>query len=387
VRLAIVATHPIQYHAPWYRALAECPDLDIRVLFATQPDPAVQGIGFGRAFAWDVPLLEGYPWQTLANRRRRPALGQFFGSDAPSFTMLRELQPDAVLVTGWQQWPLVQAVVACRRLGIPAIVRGESNNLRRRPVWTAAMHRVWMRQFAAFLAIGSLNRDFYLRAGVPPDRIVDCPYFVDNDRFVADADRLMSSRDVIRHRWGIAEATTVFAFVGKLQPKKRPLDLIEAAVIAHRRGAPVHVLIVGTGELEAELRAATETAGVPATFAGFLNQSAIAEAYVACDALVLPSDEGETWGLVVNEAMACGRPAVVSDRVGCGPDLIRDGETGHRFACGNRDALATLLARLAANRDELAAMGARARCHVTTLFSVDKAVAAVKTALAVASER
>jgi glycosyltransferase involved in cell wall biosynthesis len=387
VRLAIVATHPIQYHAPWYRALAGSPDLDVRVLFAAQPDAAAQGVGFGQPFSWDVPLLEGYPWQALNNRRRRPALGRFFGSDAPSLRALRQLRPDAVLVTGWQQWPLVQAVLACRRLRIPAIVRGESNNLRRRPRWAAPLHRAWLRQFAAVLAIGSLNREFYRQAGVPGEKIVDCPYFVDNDRFAADAERLTPSRAALRRRWNIADGAVAFAFVGKLQPKKRPVDLIEAAAAAYRRGAALHLLIVGTGELEADVRDAARATGVPTTFTGFLNQSEIASAYVASDAIVLPSDADETWGLVVNEAMACGRPAIVSDRVGCGPDLIVDGHTGYRFPFGDRAALSAQLERLCGNRAELAEMGAHARRHVAASFSVAHAVAAVRTALTLVARR
>jgi glycosyltransferase involved in cell wall biosynthesis len=111
------------------------------------------------------------------------------------------------------------------------------------------------------------------------------------------------------------------------------------------------------------------------TFTGFLNQSEIARAYVAADLLVLPSDAGETWGLVVNEAMACGRPAIVSDLVGCGPDLVVEGETGWRFPCGNVEALAAALARAAADAPRLVAMGAAAQRRVLSAYSVERAVA------------
>ncbi|HWI20564.1 MAG TPA: glycosyltransferase family 4 protein [Vicinamibacterales bacterium] len=383
--LAIIATHPIQYHVPWYRALAARTDLHLHVFFAALPDPEAQGTGFGQPFSWDLPLLEGYRSTVLKNRRRRPRLNGFFASSAPAYRALEQLRPAAVVITGWHQWPMLQALGACRRLRIPTIVRAESNSMRPRLAGVRFIHRRLLRMFDAFLAIGTSNRDFYERAGVPSERILDCPYFVDNERFAEDAARLATARRTLRRSWGIADDATVFAFVGKLQRKKRPADVIEAASIARARGAEVHVLVVGGGTLEAQLRSRAAEARLPITFAGFLNQSEVAKAYVACDALVLPSDYGETWGLVVNEAMACGRPALVSDRVGCGPDLIREGETGHVFPFADREALAELMVRLSACPGTLRVMGERARRHVMQGFSIDRAVCATARAVMVAA--
>src|SRR5262249_3744220 len=159
---------------------------------------------------------------------------------------------------------------------------------------------------------------------VPDARIHPCPYFVDNERFAATADRLGPARAALRARWSIPTDATAFLFCGKLVAKKRPLDLLNALGTAAASGAHVHALVVGDGELMGEVRALAASQRIPATMCGFLNQSEIAQAYVAADCLVLPSDSGETWGLVVNEAMACGLPAIVSDRVGCGPDLVVD---------------------------------------------------------------
>jgi glycosyltransferase involved in cell wall biosynthesis len=142
----------------------------------------------------------------------------------------------------------------------------------------------------------------------------------------------------------------------------------------------LHLLVVGTGELMAQAQALAAQWSLPVTFAGFLNQTEIASAYVASDCLVLPSDHGETWGLVVNEAMACGRPAIVSDRVGCGPDLVSEGETGSAVPFGDVAALAKCLVQLA-DGSKLAVMGAKARARVTDGYSVDHAVAGTLAAL------
>jgi glycosyltransferase involved in cell wall biosynthesis len=377
-RLAIVATHPVQYHAPWFRALAARPELEVKVFFAQLPDPAAQGIGFGRELSWDLPLLDGYPWERLPNSRARPQLGGFLASSTPEVgEHLRAFAPGAALLTGWNQLPLLQALVACERLGVPRLVRGESNALKPRSPLVRLLHRQLLRRFDVFLAIGVANAAFYSANGVPPERQVPCPYFVDNERFARQAELLAASRGALRREWGIPEAAFCVAFAGKLVPKKRPSDLLAAAALARRDAPNLHVLVVGTGELEPALREQAAALDVPVTFAGFLNQTEIAEAYVAADVLALPSDHGETWGLVVNEAMACGRPAIVSDQVGCAPDLVHEGTTGLAFPCGDRDTLAARIGAMAGNPELSREMGRNAQGLVRAEYSIERACDAV----------
>jgi len=372
-RVAIVATHPIQYQVPWFQALARRPELELKVYYALLPDAAQQGIGFGVAFQWDIPLLEGYEWEPLPNARARPRLGRFFGSSTPAILgRLREWRPAAVVITGWNAAPLVQALAACGRLRIPAIVRGESNALRRRPVAVRIVHRALLRRFSACLAIGKANAAFYRTYGIPEARIFPTPYFVDNERFLRAAESLMPRRGELRAGWRVPREATCFAFVGKFEEKKRPLDLVEAMarLPASRRA---HVLFVGAGALEPQLREAVRSRGSSASFTGFLNQSEIAAAYVAADVLVLPSDFGETWGLVVNEAMACGRAAIVSDRVGCGPDLVEPGATGEVFRFADAESLARAMSVLC-EPDRVRRYGAAAQARVLQSYNVQRAV-------------
>lgn len=375
VRTAIFATHPIQNQAPWFRGLARAPELELEVFFGMVPDAAQQGVGFGVPFAWDVPLLGGYDHAVLENVARRPGVAAFGGCDTPGVaSVLRAWRPDVAILTGWHSKMLVQAWWACVRQGVPRIVRGEANALRARPAWKRLAHRCWLAGFDRFLAIGAANREFYLQAGIPASRIHDCPYGVDSERFEAAADALRARRDELRRQWSIPADATCFLFCGKLAAKKRPLDLLAALQRALRAGANAHVLVVGDGELMGAARALAGAEGLPVSFAGFLNQSGIVDAYVAADCLVLPSDAGETWGLVVNEAMACGLPAIVSDRVGCGPDLVLPGVTGAIHPAGDVDALAERLVLLARNPAALRAMGAQARERVRERHSVERAV-------------
>lgn len=381
-RLVAVETHPIQYKAPLFRRLAAHPDVDLAVWYAMIPDMAQQGVGFGVPFAWDVPLLEGYRHVVLENQAKKPAVTEFRGCDTPEiYARLRRDRPDAVLVNGWVTKTCVQALWACQRLGIPCLVRGEANLLRSRAGWKHALHRLLLRQYAAYLAIGLANREFYRFHRCPEDRIFWTPYAVDNEYFAAQAAARAGQRREIRAAFDISPESCVFLFAGKLEEKKHPLDLLEA--VARLPGdlrARAHVLVVGDGPLRNECEQMARAHRLSASFTGFLNQSRLPDAYAAADVLVLPSDAGETWGLVVNEAMASGRPAIVSRAVGCCADLVEEGITGWTFASGAVQGLSEVLGKYMREMG-LAARQGRAAAERILAFGYAQAVAGVLAAV------
>ncbi|GAB5442263.1 MAG: hypothetical protein Fues2KO_26120 [Fuerstiella sp.] len=343
-RVAFVTSHPIQYQVPVFRHLAARDDLELLVLFAMIPDAAAQGAGFGVEFEWDLPLLEGYDYQVLDNVAAHPGVTHYSGCDTPQIAhVLEDQQIDAVVVNGWVVKTCLQTLRACRRLRIPCIVRGEANNLRPRPWWKRILQRQLVRRYSAYLPIGNASREFYRSYGISDDRMFPAPYCIENDRFATAAERLRIRRDEFRRQWDIPEDAACYLYCGKFEQKKHPVELVRAFSKAAAGRSDLHLLMVGDGELKAECERVVEVEGSPVTFAGFLNQTQIVEAYVAADALVIPSDHGETWGLVVNEAMACGLPAIVSDQVGCAADLIESGETGWVFPFGDWDRLSELL--------------------------------------------
>ena len=364
LRVAFVTTHPIQYQVPVFRELSRRPELDFTALFCQMPDARVQGDGFGVDFEWDVPLLDGYRYEVLRNIAKRPSVTAYRGCDTPEIAeRIRRGGFEAIVVNGWVVKSCLQALRACRRLGIPCIVRGEANLLRPRPWWKHWLHTRLVRQFSAYVYIGQANREFYKRHGAADDRLFPSPYCVDNARFSsASEDRAGLLR--VRQRWGIEENCVCYLFSGKFEAKKHPLELLEAFSAAVGLRGNMHLLMVGDGPLRPTCQRLADERGLPATFTGFLNQSEISDAYVAADCLVLPSDHGETWGLVVNEAMACGRSAVVSDKVGCRQDLIIEGRTGLSFPFGRWSELADRLTELASDRCRLRRMGEAAAEHV-----------------------
>ncbi len=382
MRLGILATHPVQYHAPLYRALAEA--FDLEVFFAHRQSADGQAdAGFGVAFEWDVPLLDGYAHRFLANRARRPDVGTFAGCDTPEVAeAIAQGRFDAFIVVGWYTRSHWQAIRACWRTSTPVLMRGDSHllnpsSLPRRAVKTA-LYRTFVPRLDACLPVGRRSAAYFRHYGARPDRVFAVPYSVDAAFFAGEATRHRQERAARRARHGLGPDAVVFALVGKLISVKRPLDFVEAIGRLARRVPGVEGLIVGDGPLRSSVEAAIAQTGAPVRLAGFFNQSRMPEAYALADVLVLPS-MSETWGLVVNEAMACGLPAVVSDVVGCAPDLVEPGRTGATFPVGDVPALVAAMARV------LPLVGtpmlAEALAEKTRAHSTEAAVAAVRRAV------
>jgi glycosyltransferase involved in cell wall biosynthesis len=335
-RLAILASHPIQYYAPLFRALAlRC---DLTVFYAHEVTPEDQGrAGFGVGFTWDVDLLTGYKHVFLSNVATEPSLERFKGVDTPEIPqLLQQGQFDALLLMGWYLKCFIQGLVAAKRLGIPVMVRGDSHlDIPRSPLKLAikrALYPHFLRRFDGALVVGKRNRAYWEHYGYPRGQMFDTPHCVDNAFFAKRATQ--EARADLRNRLIIPPDAKVVLFAGKLIPLKRPNDLIDAVTRLQSAGQLVHVIVAGSGPLEDELRTQSQACNVPTHFLGFCNQSQMPQIYAAADILVLCS-ESETWGLVVNEAIASGRPALVSDVVGCAPDLAELLGSGAVFRLGD----------------------------------------------------
>ncbi|MBS0540207.1 MAG: glycosyltransferase family 4 protein [Proteobacteria bacterium] len=337
-RIGFLISHPIQYYTPIFRELAGL--CDLTVYFAHRQTAEEQAReGFGVAFEWNVDLLSGYRSKFLENVSTRPGTDHFGGRDTPG--VAREIAEggfDAFVVPGWGLRSYLQAANACRRACVPVFVRGDSQLLARRgfliQMAKAVVFSRVLRRFDGFLYVGQRNREYLRHYGVRDERLFFSPHCVDNDAFGAASDAARAS--------GVQRSPGAkrILFVGKLVERKRPVDVLRAAALVRARGRAVEVAFAGSGALEDELRREAAATGVPTVFHGFVNQREMPAIYAAADVLVLPSDGTETWGLAVNEGMACGLPAVVSDAVGCGPDMIEQGRTGAVFAFGDAESFA-----------------------------------------------
>jgi glycosyltransferase involved in cell wall biosynthesis len=367
--------------------MASHPELDLRVYYCHQATPQEQAnAGFGVEFDWDVPLLEGYPYTFLKNVAALPGHGRFSGFDTPGIEeIIRRREYDAILVNGWHYKSAWQAIWACWTSKVKVMVRSDSHlhtpRGRAKRAFKFLTYRRFIPRFDACLAVGQWSREYFLHYGARPERIFSVPHAIDNRKFQFEAERLELRRSQLRKKNGLHENSIVFMFSGKFISKKRPLDFVRAIERAARRDARIQGLMVGDGPLRTECEHRVCDGNIPIRFAGFLNQSQIIEAYVVSDTLVLPSDGGETWGVVVNEAMACARPCIVSDRVGCGPDLVIPGKTGAIFPLGDVDALANSMLELAGNPERMISMGLEARTRLRN-YSVETAVDGIIQSLA-----
>lgn len=380
-RIGFLLTHPIQYYSPFFRALAVRPEIDLQVFFAHRPSEVEQGQGFGVAFQWDTDLTSGYPHRFLRNVARRPARG-FLGYNTPSiFWEIRRGKFDLFITQGWGWMCMVQAYLACKAGKVPLAVRSDSQLPRGsghdEPAWKRslkqAIYPLFIRGYDLCLPYGERSAEYLRCFGGRHVEII--PHVVDHALFARQALSCRGRRNEIRAAFGVPANAVCFLFCGKFEEKKRPQDVLLAlGKLTREMGENAgHLLFVGTGALDQELRRMAVEKGVGVSFTGFLNQGEIVQAYAAADVLVLPSDYRETWGLVVNEAMACGLPAIVSDSCGCSPELVLEGVTGCQFPEGDISRLADVMKAMILEEARLS-MGAAAKDRVAMHFSVPRAV-------------
>ena len=386
VRLAYLVSHPIQYQSPLLRLIAADPGISLKVFFRSPMGlKPYADAGFGQTIAWDTPLLAGFDHEFLPAFDDPMRVTRYFRP--LNYGLARRLRRgmfDALWVHGYARVFNGAAMLAAKRLGLKVLLRDEATpiSMPRGPLKKLAKRGFFagLRTLVdGVLAIGSLNRRYYLEQGFDPSRVFSMPYAVDNERFQAGAREASSHRGALLAALGISPDRPRIVFSGKLTPIKAPEILLEAFA---RLGEPKATLCyVGDGPLRAMLEDRAQALGVAnrVCFAGFRNQRELPAFYDLADVFVLPSRR-EPWGLVVNEAMNAGRAIVVSDQVGSGPDLVRSGENGAIVPVDDVNALTKALAEALASPAHTAALGKRS-LEIIDGWSFREDIAGLKRAL------
>jgi glycosyltransferase involved in cell wall biosynthesis len=351
--LAVVETHPVQYHAPVYRALQSRFGVPVTAIYGS--DFSVVGYRdqeFDRTFAWDTDLLSGYASVFLTRSNQEAATATPKTSTRGLGQVLRKLEPTVIMLVGYSPRFHQLAWLEALRTGIPLFLRGETTDHARR----RGALKMWLRDGALrwlyahctrLLYVGKRSSQHFRRLGCPSQKLVFSPYCVDTTAFQVDELARERLRSITRRELGIGPDQTIMLLSGKLVQRKRPELLLRAikSLPAEQRQR-IHVLTLGSGAEEAAFEAiARDWPPVAVTRVGFQNQTRLSRFYHAADLLVLPSCLEETWGLVVNEALHHGLPCVVSDSVGSAPDLIDPGRTGEIFETDSATSLACALRR------------------------------------------
>lgn len=385
-RLLVFESHPVQYHAPVYQAAAA---LGVDVVACYGSDFSVAGCvdqEFNTAVSWDTDLLSGYEHHFLSRVVSGGAREFSSVSDKGLPEVIARINPAAILVNGYTSRFDRASIRAAVKSKLPMLLRAETTDhaIRRSPLKSAIRDFVLRRLYARchrLLYIGTRSLNHYLRLGVPNAKLISSPYCVSEASFQPDEEDRVAMRAKLRSAYDIPKDEFLLLYSGKLVPRKG-VDLLMPALrrLHDESGCSITLGLLGDGELRSALeREAAAHPQVNVRFFGFQNQSQMSPFYHASDAVVLPSLNSETWGLVVNESLLHGVPAVVSDNVGCALDLVREGVTGSVCRAGDVDSLANSLRKvILMSRNETMRQGCRGAVEA---YSVDSAARGIAQAV------
>lgn len=381
-----IVSHPIQYFVPLYKHLAKHENIQSKVLFLS--DETIKGgidKHFGVKFTWDIPLLEGYEYLFIKNASWKPSIHNgFWGVFNPGIVLdLWRLPKGMVIVSGWHfstYWLCCffaylfghSVTIRCEAPAFKETDRkGIKNKLR-----DFLVGRVLLKGLVdKCLFVGQENKAFYRHFAISEEKLIFSPYSIDNERFKSGV--ALYDKGEQRKQLGINNDDFVILFTGKFSPVKRPLDLVKAydqLNLVNKR-----LILVGDGILKEEMSSYISERNIQGVqFTGFINQSELPRYYALADVLVLCS-ESETWGLSVNEAMACGLPVIVSDTVGCAKDLVHNGVNGYIFPKGNVDSLTKALKQVSDQRDGISYMGIESE-KIISHYTIEKSVEGIVSA-------
>lgn len=369
-RVLILCSHPVQYMSPVLRYMAKHPQIELLVGYCSlRGAEATYDPEFTATVKWDVPLLEGYEWTEIPNQGSGSE--SFFGlCNFGVWNLIRHGQFDAIVcLTGYIRASFWITFFAARTVGTAFLFGTDANSFAPRDSrsWKILIKKFfWPRLYSLadqVVVPSTASYNLMRSLGISEGRITLTPYSVDNDWWKEQSSRV--DRADVRRSWGIDPEAVVILFCAKLQPWKRPLDLLRAFALTTAPGSAL--LFVGEGPLRSELETEAASLGIAehVHFLGFVNQSRLPSIYAASDLMVLPS-EYEPFAVVVNEASCCGCPVIASDRVGAAQDLVAPVNPSFIYPCGNVEALAQILKVVLADPVLLTKYGRAARKRMET---------------------
>lgn len=387
IRIGWLTIAPNHYHSPLYRVVAADRRIDLTVIYITRDGLDPYDGGYAQSISWDIDLLSGYRCEFVKRARQNhlPMKGLLQYRDLDVARAVRRGHFDVLVLHGYNSITHQLAALAQLSLGRPVVFREEQTLLMPRPAWKTVLKQAWLRPVfrrSSALCIGTANEEWFARWGIPEGRRFLAPYAAANERLKRDLTQIQDARVEVRRELGLpVDESPVILAVGRLIPQKGPLILLQAFARLRAR-MPSALMYVGSGPLGPAIEAESRRLGLKDVhFPGFIEQSKIVRAYLASDLLVLPSVTNEPWGMVVNEAMVCGLPVIVSDRVGSGSDLVRNGVNGFVVKAGDVDALERGLVELVSSSEMRRRFGA-ASSELIQDWTHERAAAALATAVA-----
>ena len=355
-RVVVVTEIIAPYRIPVFNALARTPGLDLQVVFLAENDPTLR--------QWKIYTDEiHFNYNVLPSWRRR--IGNYnalvnwgIGSS------LQDAAPDAVICGGYSYLASWAALRWAKKRDLAFSCWVESTGRDRRRAYPAIefLKSTFLSRCDSFIVPGKASFEYLQTYGIPRELIFTAPNAVDLAKFSHEAKAIRKNSAAVRNALHLPER--YFLFVGRLVQAKGVLDLLEAyAGLESRIREQVGLIFAGDGPARTQAqRLASKIRDGRIVFTGFLQREQLPAYYAFADALVFPTHT-DTWGLVVNEAMACGLPVIASEVAGSTIDLVRCGWNGYvtrpRDVAGIIRAMtavavdAELRTRMAANSENL----------------------------------
>jgi glycosyltransferase involved in cell wall biosynthesis len=383
MKLAIITSHPIQYNAPLFKLLTQRGNVSIKVFYtwgkkSIEPkfDP-----GFGKTIKWDIPLLDGYDYEFLENTSTKPGSSHFKGIINPDIIKkINEFQPTALLVYGWA---FKSHLKVLRHFSnkTPILFRGDSTLLNDKTGFKQSFRKLFLswvyKKIDYALYVGTNNKNYYKAFGLKEKQLVFAPHCVDSSRFSLNNDNTIALTNQLKQEVGLTVQDFVFLYAGKLEPVKNVGLLLDAFVKAQFDNN-VKLVVVGNGPLENDIKNQFGNSS-NICFLPFQNQKAMPTVYKMAHYYILPS-KSETWGLAINEAMACGKPAIASDKCGCAIDLVEDGKTGFIFQSEDEESLMSALKKAYNEKENYLTFSNNSSKRVSN-FSLENVAIAIERAM------
>jgi glycosyltransferase involved in cell wall biosynthesis len=351
-RLAIITEIIAPYRIPVFNALAARDDIDLHVIFLSETDPSLR--------QWPVYKNEiQFSYEVLPAWRQRVGKYSLLVNSGIG-AALHRCRPMAILCGGYNYLASWQAAWWAKSHKIPILLWSESTANDARlglPIVEFAKFR-FTRLCKAFVAAGKSSQDYLIGMGAPAERVFVAPDAVDVKFYAGLAWEARRRAPEVRIRHGLP--SRYFLHVGRLVPEKGVFDLLAAyAALEEGERSKIGLVFVGDG-VSSSLLAERATLISPGCvrFCGFVRREQLAELYALADALVFPT-HSDPWGLVVNEAMACGLPVIATEVAGCVTDLVENGWNGLIVPAGKVRALMIAMRTLLSSPTSAAKMGAR----------------------------
>lgn len=368
-KLAIITTHPIQYNAPWFAMLAKANTVQLKVFYTwSQKEKDNYDPDFKQNIAWDIPLLSGYDYTFVKNTSKNPGAHHYKGITCPSLIKaVEDWKPTHILVFGWNYKAHFKTMRHFKGR-LPVLFRGDSTLLdyevksikslvasikknnynssilsQLKAYGKYKLRKAFLsyicRHIDTALYVGQNNKAYFTEHGLKKEQLVFVPHAIDNDRFLDNDEKQYGAKAKLwKTELGIKEEDMVLLYAGKFEPRKNLLFFLNTFnEICLSSNKKLKLILLGNGPLENEVLRLAKQNKENIICLPFQNQSMMPIVYRLSNFYCLPS-QSETWGLAINEALACGRPVLVSDKVGCAVDMV-NAKTGLIFKSNCNESL------------------------------------------------